>query len=606
MKERSYNNLEFDPYDYYKGYLKPKVSEEAKALFDNLIKNSNTDIDLNNNLTKQVRSLNEEINDKTGKLSLFKGLKTFLIILCIACVVVAAIGIFNIIKGYELVYLLLIIIGALVFIASLLIITLVLNKKIKEITSENNKLKDKYNKTYKECYSTLNDFKAILNFKQYVNFVNNLDTVITLDEEVDRNKLNLFVNEFNCNFDFGENQTIVDVYSGTIANNPFIRVLLTDEQLLDHTYSGSRVVSWTETYRDSKGRMCTRTRTETLVAHYTAKAPSYYTNSMVIYGNGAAPNLTFTRHPSGLKLNHDEKDIKEIVKDRSKKLEEITEKAIKEGKTFTKLANEEFDSLFYAVDRNNEVEYRLLFTPLAQQNLVELITATDTYGDDFSFYKDKKINYVSSYHGSLGITFNYSHFYSYAFYDLLEQDYIKMLTDSFYSLYFELAPLLAIPLYQMNEAPLVEDSGLKEEITLEEAEAFVNHMDHSLFRHPKTNTKQILKLKCIQNFKNADLFDVTSYSYQTINRIAVVPVTCINGRVYNVDVPWIEYIPVRKNSKVAIAKIKEENVSSMENVGNNIYRYHNFSSMFIGDKEYSESDDDIFAKAIKSRYNIHK
>ena len=606
MKERSYNNLEFDPYDYYKVYLKPKVNEEAKTLFDNLIKKSNTNIDLNNNLTKQVRALSEEINDKTSKLSLFKGLKTFLIILCIVGVVLAAIGIFNIIKGYELVYLLLIIIGVLVFIASLLIVTLVLNKKIKEITGENNKLKDKYNKAYKECYNTLNDFKATLNFKQYVNFVNNLDTVITLDEEVDRKKIKLFQNEFNCNFDFGENQTIVDIYSGTIANNPFIRVLLTDEQLLDHTYSGSRVVSWTETYRDSKGRMCTRTRTETLVAHYTAKAPNYYTNSMVIYGNGAAPNLTFTRYPSGLKLNHDEKDIKEIVKDRSKKLEEITEKAIKEGKTFTKLANEEFDSLFYAVDRDNEVEYRLLFTPLAQQNLVELITATDTYGDDFSFYKDKKINYVSSYHGSLGITFNYSHFYSYAFYDLLEQDYIKMLTDSFYSLYFELAPILAIPLYQMNEAPLIEDGTLKEEITLTEAEAFVNHMDKTLFRHPKTNTKQILKLKRIENFKNADLFDVTSYSYQTINRIAVVPVAAMNGRVYNVDVPWIEYIPVRMNNKVAITKIKEENVSNMESEGNNIYRYHNFLATFVGDKEYSNSDDDIFAKAIKSRYNIYK
>ena len=52
---------------------------------------------------------------------------------------------------------------------------------------------------------------------------------------------------------------------------------------------------------------------------------------------------------------------------------------------FTEMGNAKFDALFGAVDRNNEVEFRVLFTPLAQKNMLDLLTDKNHYGDDFYF-----------------------------------------------------------------------------------------------------------------------------------------------------------------------------------------------------------------------------
>lgn len=95
-----------------------------------------------------------------------------------------------------------------------------------------------------------------------------------------------------------ENECIVDVQSGSIHGNPFIRLNVKRMDKVNQTYTGSRVVTYTETYRDSDGDLHTRTVTETLIGHYTAPRPSYGVNSYLIYGNTAAPDLTFTRTPN--------------------------------------------------------------------------------------------------------------------------------------------------------------------------------------------------------------------------------------------------------------------------------------------------------------------
>ena len=54
--------------------------------------------------------------------------------------------------------------------------------------------------------------------------------------------------------------------------------------------------------------------------------------------------------------------------------------------------------LFGATNRNNEVQFRLMFTPLAQNNMVDLMTSDDGYGDDFAFYKTGMLNCIRSDH----------------------------------------------------------------------------------------------------------------------------------------------------------------------------------------------------------------
>lgn len=62
-----------------------------------------------------------------------------------------------------------------------------------------------------------------------------------------------------------------------------------------------------------------------------------------------------------------ERQLEKYVKRETKKLEQKEEKATKNGENFTVMANNEFDALFNGDDRDNEVEFRLLFTPLAQK-----------------------------------------------------------------------------------------------------------------------------------------------------------------------------------------------------------------------------------------------
>ena len=46
---------------------------------------------------------------------------------------------------------------------------------------------------------------------------------------------------------------------------------------------------------------------------------------------------------------------------------------MKNGGQFQEMANSEFDVLFGANDRDHEVQFRLMYTPLAQRNTVDLI-----------------------------------------------------------------------------------------------------------------------------------------------------------------------------------------------------------------------------------------
>lgn len=604
---KNMNGLEFDPYDFYKKDLKEQVNEKATKLIEDLTKKGNVDIDANISLSKEIKNLEKEIEefkDKRTGHKVLRGVLIFLIIAGVISVLIGAYGWFFKGEGSTL-NILLFLIGIVVIIASILINFLVINKKIKQYDKILNELKTKHQTKVNEAWKLLEGLRNGLNFKQFVDFVNSLETSIKLDYEVDYKKLMAIKNNYNIDWEFSKKESIVDVFTGSIAKNPFVRVLISREQIRDYVYEGHRVVTWTERVRGSDGKSHTVTRSQTLTATYTAPAPFYDTYSMIIYGNGAAPNLSFSRNPSGLEKDHDEKDVEKLVKKRSAEIEDLAEKAVKEGKNFTALTNNEFDALFYAVDRNNETEFRLLFTPLAQQNMIELICATDTYGDDFSFVKRNMMNYIVSYHSLASINFDYTKYYNFYDYSLLKEDYINSINSAFYSLYFDLAPILAIPLYQMNEAHF--DDRIKDEIITDyEAEAFANHMDGKLFIHPAAKTKQILKLSKMNNYKNSKQYRVSSYAYDQIPQVVYIPVLCQNGRTYDVPVQWFRYDELNRETNVAISKIKENKVSETTNINMNYqkYRYHNFISLYLNEDDFNEDNDNLFAKYINMNYNL--
>ena len=602
--------MEFNPVKFYNTVGKKEFSDNAKAYFEELTKRSNINVDENKATVKKIKSLEEKLNKLSKKLNKLRAFTAFFIVLCVVSFIVAAIGIVMLVgDGDLLTGVLMIVFGILCGIGFILLIVLYFNKQIKNNSKIEESLKNEYNTQLQIAKSQLAPLINSFTFKDFVNVVNKTNNNFTLDDQLEPEKLLMLDNLFNFNPKLQDNDSLFEVESGNIEKNPFIRLLILEEVTRDKVYTGTRVVSWAVTVSDGKGGTYTTTRTQTLVAHYSAPAAFYGKCSYVIYGNEAAPNLKFSRNPSGYNYNKGEKDLKKFIKSRSKTIQDKYSDSMSKGGSFTPISNMEFESLFYALDRNNEQQYRLLFTPLAQRNLVDLISKETPYGDDFSFQKFRKLNIVSCKHSQTKISMNLDQYIGYWDYEVLKNDYLNEMNKEHTSLYFDLAPLLCIPLYQMSEPSVFNPMENLTHISIYEAEAFVNHMKEELFIHPDAKTPQILKLNFINSKNNTDVFEVCSYAFDKIQRIAEVPVVAGNGSTYLVPVVWYEYIPVSRTTKVAIAKIPEKTDEVEAYSDDNIisYRYKNFASLYLGDEEdLDDTKESIFEKLIKNRYNLFK
>ena len=137
-----------------------------------------------------------------------------------------------------------------------------------------------------------------------------------------------------------------------------------------------------------------------------------------------------------------QKDIDEFKSKHDKLIEDKTKS------NFTALGNKQFEALFHAWDRDNEVQFRLLFTPLAQKNYLDLIKNKEPYGDDFSITKCKKLNTVYTEHSQYtDYVCDPSEFVSYSYQDSKNR-FVEYNEKFFKSFYFDMATLLSIPLYQ--------------------------------------------------------------------------------------------------------------------------------------------------------------
>lgn len=587
------DSMKYDPLDYYKNTLKDAFSANCEQFLNNVTNESKVDIGANEVTSNKIVAQNKKIEEQKDRLKDAKALRIFLIILSIIGIALIIVGALLIAQQTnQLVGIILIPVGIIVFIIPLVVIFTKVNKKIDALSD----CLDAFNKELQglldEARVQLSPFFNSLKFDDFINICNMTTSMFKLDKELVPEKLLLLKGLYGYVDGFTEDESITDVMSGEIDTNPFIRCKIIDMKMIDKVYTGSRVVTWTETYRDSEGRTQTRQCSETLVARITRKAPEYTTEDYLIYGNEAAPDLKFIRGPSGIKVGCTDKDVDKFVKSEEKRLNKMNEKATKAGGTFQALGNTKFDALFGAYDRNNEVQFRLLFTPLAQQNMIELITKAQPYGDDWSFFKNKKINIVSSFHGQKYFEYDPRFVFSYYDFKNVVASLKAYFENLFASLYFELAPLLSIPLYQMTDAGKYDVKQNLRNVSDYEAESFVNHMDPKLFAHPSTKTTQILKINFKNSVSKSDVFEVTSHSFDEIPQVEQVSVMCRNGKSYIVDVPWFRYDPLSQVSSIAIKNnLNRDNscVNSSNYISKNFIGFY-MDNVYNDDNQEKEFD----------------
>ena len=416
------NDLFLEPLKYYESDAKNKIVDNSDSYFEDLLKKSGIDADQNRETAKKYRAENEMVKTLNSKISKYKALRVLMILLSIIGVILFFVGIFQL-PAYTGVGVALMLVGVGLSALCLFIWFGKLNKVIKDSSSVRDEHRKKADEYLKECQAQVAPLNSMFD---------NTDTFKVIEKTLPEIKFSPLYTPKHEKFliehyDFepieDENISIMNVLSGTFASNPFLFYRYKKHTLGTQTYVGTLTIHWTETYTDSDGRTRTRTRTQTLTASVTKPKPFYTIHTTLGFGAQAAPDLSFSRSPSHAE-RFSEKSLERKVNSGAKKLEKQARKAAVHGGNFQEMANSEFDVLFGARDRNNEVQFRVMYTPLAQRNTTDLMKSTSGYGDDFYFTKHRRFNMVSSEHAaSWSMNTSPSNYYSYDV-DIIKKNFI--------------------------------------------------------------------------------------------------------------------------------------------------------------------------------------
>lgn len=596
MEERQFIDEPLEQYDREFRELHEKNTTEY---IDKLIEKSQVNPDENRTTVKAIRKKEDELRLINKKISKYQGLKTLLIILSIGSLVGSGYLVYQIIQiGFQMLFAGLAALGVVLIFLFILLI----KKKINPVIKDAQKVKDEIQLKIKELTDQAWEQMRPLNelFTEGISkeLFQKTIPLIKLDKMFDAKRLDYLVNRFGLYDENDINRSALFVQSGEINGNPFYLCRDLIHYLGTKRYSGSITIHWTTT-SVVNGKRVTNHHTQVLTATVEKPCPYYYKEPYLVYGNDAAPDLIFSREDSDAE-HMNEKQIERKVRRDLRKLEKKTEKSISKGGSYTVMGgNSEFEVLFGASNRNNEVQFRLLFTPLAQKQLLELMKdQTIGYGDDFDFEKIKKINVVYPEHlDNFDLNVDPSYYHGYEL-DAIREKFITYNMDYFKRVYFTFAPILAIPLYQHTLPHEYIYKDLYESYaSFYEHEKVVNHMNAFEFKHPLCTTESILKTKTIKSDNYEDIIKVTAYGYRTEQRVDYIQKMGGDGRMHTIPVEWTEYLPVEQESKVSIHVVEEEKEESynesfrkmFENLKNkdvskeNLYAIHRFIAHVIKD-----------------------
>lgn len=550
------DDLLLEPAKAYKKKYQKLHEENTIKYFDELAKKGNVDVALNKETcTKYYNKLKEidELNSKIGKYNLLKGLLISLMAvvstLGIVLLVLSLTGNIHIAIGIVV-----LVVAILLSIGGVFLIKKNLNKKIKNFEEIKQNEINKANALKNEALAQMDGLNSKYDWNIAAEIFEITIPLFQMDQYFDIKKYQYLHDKYNLSSNDEQNVSTYFCQSGSILGNPFLLCKDYKQDMSNKEYTGTLTIHWTTRVKTKEGYR-TEHHSQTLVASVYKPAPVYSYQTYLIYGNDAAPKLEFSRLPSNAS-GKSEREIDKIVKNRVKDLDKLAKNAVNDGKNYTRFGNDEFEALFGGENRNNEVEYRLLFTPLAQKNLLELIKDPEPYGDDFIFQKDRQLNYIMSRHSQVTDYYsNPANFIDFD-YERAKEKFINYNKEYFKALYYDFAPLISIPLYQQHKSfEYIYDKEYDSNISCYEHEVMANRFDTNLFKPDNSSTPLILKTNLIRKSGSFDEVNVVAHSFEAMRRVTYVPKLGGDGRIHNVPVYWLEYIPVSKESKIAVENL---------------------------------------------------
>ena len=575
-----------EPLDQYKNIFKDAHDKNSQEFIDNLIEKSGVNIEENRETVKKIRSSEVKRDNLVKEIQKKTGLRGFLIFLIIASAIALAYSIYQLVEfGSEVLYIVLIPVSLVLIILFIFLIVKKLNPKIKTLRISKAEIDKVIDALYKEAWQQLKPLNDSFYDGMSSEIFNKTTPLINLDRVFDSKRLDYMVNKFGLKYSYNKNRSTLFVKSGEIKGNPFYICDELVHYMGTKAYSGSITIHWTTTSRVN-GRTVVNHHSQVLTATVNKPYPMYAEQPYLVYANDAAPDLVFSRLDSDAEhLN--QKQIDRQVKKEIKKLSKKSEKSISEGSSYTVMGNSEFEVLFGASNRNNEVQFRLLFTPLAQKQLLRLMKEKEIgFGDDFDFVKSYKINKIYPEHLSQ-IQLNIFPTY-FAGYDIddVRKRFVAYNNSYFKHIYFTFAPVLAIPLYQQTVPQEYIYKDLYDSyVSFYEHEKVVNMMNESEFKHPLSITRNILKTSVINSKDNYDKVEVTAFGYRGEQRVDYVSKLGGDGRTHTIPVEWVEYLPVENSKTVEIGVVAEEKEQTYQ---------EKFRNMFENLKNRNVDEKDLF------------
>lgn len=565
----------YEPLSLFRDRLANEHAGRAAALFEELVARAGIDADANQKLVTKITELNKSIKKDSATTSRWKALRMLLWLITALSAITALLYLQPILLA-EIT--LPFTISPLIAILSLLtstITTLVVTKKITPIirTLIQNlaMLNDSLESTTNQAWQQMAPLNALYECSIPNTLVAQSVPRLAFDPWFAHGRLDELHNIFGFSPSFNKNKSILFSQSGVINGNPFVVAESLDYSMGTETYHGSLRISWQEreTYTDSNGKVRTRwvTRHQTLHASVTKPAPHYTQNRFIIYGNEAAPKLHFSRTPSELSHLGNTFSDKRRKNRKMKKLEAFS-RNLDDEYGFTMMANREFELLFHATDRSDEIEFRILFTPLAQSQMVTLLKDRETgFGDNFTFIKKGMINEVYPAHLrniELNITPQYFHHYDLG---AARKRFNAYNNDYFKALFFAMAPILSIPIYQQHRShyDIYRDTYSRSP-SYWSHEMIANHHGYKKFAHQDSITKNILKTESSPSMNATQQVKVTAHGFRGVKRVDYIRKFGGDGHWHNVPVEWTEYIPVQRTSDMIVREAQGLTSAELANV----------------------------------------
>ncbi len=510
----------FDPLEAYETRLREKHGENVGRFFEKLVQESKVDIEKNRETVRQYNACRENVGKLTTKRN---WLRFFRVLACITILLIPLV---------------------------ILKLTPMIRALKKEIEEADKRAEALLNEAYGQMAPLNTRFtdQDALRLTEETMPLLIFAPCFSAQQETD----------MKVNYDFSiqddMERSSIDVLAGHYNENPFLFEKKRIHTMGVETYHGYKTIYWTERYRDSKGNWHTRTRSQTLHATVTKPKPYYHTQVVLSYCAQGGPELSFTRDATHLEQKS-EREIERYVRKGEKKLEKLNEEAVKENDDFTSMSNSEFEVLFDALDRTDEVQFRTLFTPLAQTNMVDLLLSKTGYGDDFTFLKEKRTNRIITHHSQgRALTLLPGEYTSYA-YDIIKSNFEGKNADFFKAVYFDFAPLLAIPMYQERPVHSLKPiPDMSQQYSLKQFETLANAVDSSFVVHPGTKTEAILKSSFVRSKDGVDETCITAYSYDIMKRLEIVPMLGGDGKLHSVPVEWDDYLPLEAENHFFVAQ----------------------------------------------------